>query len=354
LSFADSDLNKPIFYFVITLIISIINGIFRGTISNPLMAWFYLIKISEYFIVFFLVYFYTRDRKDVIFYLTAALIGLISIGIYGIFEHFHPLAKLPYPALYRIYERGFFYGQSNHLGGMLAFFISLILGFIVFNDNWRNKILFLCLNFAVIFAFFWTYSRQAQLNLFISLSIFGILSLRYVNLRSRLIYFLIISVITLIVFSSPLLQERISTIKGAILSNDIYGSSFAYRLNKWKMAFADSKDYLLLGTGLASRHRAFYESQWVMFIAETGLIGVSIYLWFLFKVYKLLFLSFTNIRDSLCSGLISGSIAGLTGLVVQGFVCNVFTVTVIAAPFYVMLAIILGSTRKLSNHGKIT
>jgi hypothetical protein len=343
----NSPLNKPIFFFIIILIISIIKGIFIRTITNPITSFFYLLKIIEYFCIFYLVYFYTRKRKDLIYYLNACFLGLVIIGGYGIYEHFHPLARLPYPALYRIYERGFFYGQSNHLGGTLAFFISLMLGLTIFINNWRTRVPLMGLVLISVYPFFWTYSRQAQLNLIASLFVLGFFNLKYAKRYFKFIFILIVLILSVLVLSSPLIRERMASIKEVVLSNDIYSSSFAYRIYKWKQALSDTKDNFILGTGLGSRQRAFYEGQWIMWLAETGILGTLIFLGLIFKVFTLLFVTFRHTNDNFYRGLAGGCLAGLAGLMVQSFVCNVFTITVIIGPFYVILALILASARKL-------
>lgn len=346
--FLNSPLDRQIFSFLIVLLLSIINGIFVGSISRPLVSSLYFIKLCEYFLFFYLIYFYTKTKEDTIYYLKVCLLGQFIISSYGVFEYFHPLATLPYPALYRIYERGFFYGQSNHLGGLLAFFICLVVGLIIFTDNFRNKILLAIIVFVSIFAFYWTYSRQAQINLAVSLLTLGILSLSRISLRAKLVFFLILLIFILIALSSTLTQERIFSIKSVIFSNDINTSSFIFRLKQWEKAFSDTKNYLILGSGLGSRQRAFYESQWVMFLAETGIIGLLLYFWLIYKASKLILKVFLNTNDNLYKGLAAGYFSGLVGLFAQGFVCNVFIVTVIAAPFYVLLALILGSFRRLT------
>jgi O-antigen ligase len=349
LVFVDSPLNRPLLIFVVFLFTSCINGFLFATISNPLKSLFYSIKFNEFFFIFFFLLFYSRQKKDAIFFLSASFLGLILIAGYGIYEHFHPLAKLPYPLVYRIYERGFFYGQSNHFGGTFSFFISLIFGLLIFINNWRLRLILICIFCLSIFPFFWTFSRQAHLNLLTSLIVMFFLSFKKIRGYPKLVFFMLLAAILLIIMLLPAVQERISSIKEVILSKDIYSSSFAYRLNKWRLAFADNRNYLLLGTGLGSRHRAFYESQWVMFLSELGIIGTLSFVYFLFKIFRLIYSVFKNTNDNFYKGLSIGCLSGLSGLVVQSFVCNVFTVTVIAAPFYVILALILSSLRSFKS-----
>jgi len=76
-----------------------------------------------------------------------------------------------------------------------------------------------------------------------------------------------------------------------------------------------------------------------------------IYLWLLFRVFRLLFSRLADTGDNFYKGLTAGCSAGLAGLIVQGFAGNVFTITVIVVPFYIILALILGAGRKPAGDG---
>ncbi len=111
------------------------------------------------------------------------------------------------------------------------------------------------------------------------------------------------------------------------------------RLEVWTALRADVLRFPLLGTGPGSRNRVFYESQWVMTLAETGVLGLA----------ALLLVLITLGRTALGVGGPWGAVfLGLLACVaVQGLVTESLLVTRIAGPFWLLWGAFLGGRAEI-------
>jgi len=281
---------------------------------------------------------FLSSREEVKFYLSIIFSIALLIAAYGIFEYFFPYKHHPfsYPFYYRIYERGFFYHDANHFAAYLMFIASLIFGICVFlKKNIATKIILFLLFLTLCFPLFWTYSRGAYIALFISLLLIS-------GIRSKkvFIFTLILSILLILFFAPASVIDRIYSIKDSFLSNNPYSSSIAYRLQQIKYALRTVKEYPLLGIGLAARSRVFYENQFIMFLSELGIIGLTIFLFLIFTIFSVAVTLYKSTNDSSIKGFSAGYIGGLLGLLIECNTLVVFLISRIMIPFWITTALI--------------
>lgn len=104
------------------------------------------------------------------------------------------------------------------------------------------------------------------------------------------------------------------------------------RIECWSMILDDARRHPILGTGWGSRHRTFYESQFMMELGEVGLLGLC--------AFSAVLLALARRLDH--SGEI-GLLAGLAALAVMGLTMNSFVIARTAGPFWILAGCALGS-----------
>ena len=108
------------------------------------------------------------------------------------------------------------------------------------------------------------------------------------------------------------------------------GGSLFSRLVAWKSALSTFWERPLLGLGLGARHRSFYDNQYVMLVAEAGLVGFCAFVLWLATLVRQLYWTW---RGQGAGGPLSlGILAGTLGIAVQSGAAICFMVTVIAGP----------------------
>ena len=336
--FVSSPLDIPILLYLSIGAIATLRGILIGTIDKPIISLLYLCKRIEYFLIFYLFLNLTASKKEAKLFIRISLVTALCVALYGIWEHLYPLAEVAYPGFYRTYERGLFYGQSNHFGAYLMFLSMLTLALATFCKKLRHKFILFAIMPVLLLALLWTYSRQSYLALFVALLAFSLL----IGGRRSIPLFIILGLLLLLLPHTVL--ERTAQIKEAFLSSDIYHSSMAFRFRQWRMALETFKYYPLLGVGWGARHRAFYESQFVMVLSEIGAIGLMVFLWLLARMFKTSLFTWRTTKEDVLKGLAAGFIVGFLGLVIQGTVLVDFIITRVVGPCWVIIAIMCSDT----------
>ena len=336
--------EKAFLGFLIAAEISIFNGLWIKTIDKPLVSFLYLVKWFEYFLVFVLASGFARTRDNSRFFLKAFFFLGIAMAAYGWWEYFSPAAKAVYPNYYRLFERPPFQGDANHIGGLLVLWIGFVMGLFLKSPSRFWCGIFLA---ALIFAFFpllWTYSRKSYFSLA------GIFAFAFVFLsgRKRLVFVACVFVLLGLLFPTRL-AERLLDLGEAFTSTDPFHSSVAGDWSMWNRALWNFDRFWLFGSGWGSRHRLFYESQYVLVLAETGLLGLLAFLvlcgalvrqWFSLRSYP---------ERGEVRGTAAGWLLAFIGILIHNFSCVSWTVAKIAIPFWFLTAVTFRHLRGLKQ-----
>ena len=261
-----SPLNAPIGLYVAVLCIATLRGMIAGSVA-PLRGIFFVLKLVEYFILYFMVYNHVNTPKQVKLFLGVLIFTSFIVGIYGN-THIGKVERISAP-----FEGS---GEPNTLGGYLLFILSILAGLIVYNRERRNLVLFIFI--FLVPTFIYTLSRSSYLGMIPALVAFPLITKRKGALNIVLILF--ITFIFLVTVGPPRIRDRImGTFEpeerqefrgvGAIQ----LGPSPAARVESWKRVLV--KDFPrkpLLGYGMSGG--IFLDSQYMLAINETGLIGL--------------------------------------------------------------------------------
>lgn len=327
-------IEKAFLGFLIAAGISILSGLWLRTIDKPFMSLFYLLKWLEYFLVFVITtHLALNPRARGFFLKTFFLLGM-AVAAYGWWEYFFPASKAVYPNYYRLFERPPFHGDANHIGGFFVLWMGFFIGQFLKAEKAGTLALILVALLFVFFPFIWTYSRKSYFALAGALGF----SLLFLKARRRTVFLACLFLISGLLLTR--LPERLLDLGEAFTSVDPYHSSWAGNLSMWQQSLWNFDKYFLLGSGLGSRHRLFYESQYVLVLSETGILGFALFSLLVFTLLKKAaeFLRKSPAGEAKTAAL--GWLVGFIGLLIHNLSCVSFTVSKIAIPFWFLTAVV--------------
>ncbi len=85
----------------------------------------------------------------------------------------------------------------------------------------------------------------------------------------------------------------------------------------------------------------FMDAQYARVLAETGLVGLAVFLWLMWKVGRHALDVYTTRSDPEERGLVLGFLAGFAGLLVHAFGSNTFIIVRIMEPFWLITGIVM-------------
>ena len=299
----ETPLYVPLCSFLTALALATVVGILRGTAGNAPLALLYFLHMAQLATVFALSYSMAPYLGRGALY--AWGLPLLALAGFGLAEAAFPMEDMGSYA-YRTYERFWFHGQANHVGGALA--LGAIVGTALLREaRWRTWGAVLCV--ACIAALWTTRSRESVVALAFSFALLA--AFRFP--RPAAIFGVLLLLLLL-----PLLDDLWMRFTPA-------GSSLFDRMLHWRSALRTVPEYPLLGLGLGARHRHFYDNQYVMWLAEGGLLVLACFLAWMLQLLRALG---QRRRDALALGLF----CGVAGMLIQGAAAVVFVATALAGP----------------------
>ncbi|MBD3379940.1 MAG: hypothetical protein GF408_05700 [Candidatus Omnitrophica bacterium] len=328
-----SPLNVPIALYTAILCFSTAKGIMMGDVY-ALKGMFYVFKLIEYFILYFIVINHVTRERQVKLFLIVLFFTSIVVAIYGI-THLGSVERISAP-----FEGE---GEPNTLGGYMLFIISLVAGLIY---HYRSKRLLLVLMFIFLIpTFVFTLSRASYLGMFAALFAFAGLSRDKRIINASLVLLLLF--MGAVVFGPPVLKDRVigafkpeesqSLKKVGAIS---LGPSPAARIESWQNLIQKRfPKRPLLGWGVTGTE--FLDSQYFLVLGETGIVGLGAFLWLMWSVWKGALYSYRHVEKPLYKGLSMGFMVGFSGLLLHAVGSNTFIIIRIAEPFWFFAAIVL-------------
>ncbi len=328
-----SPLNVPIGLYIAVMAFSTIRGMAAGDIT-PVKGTFYVLKLVEYFVLFFIVLNQTTTEKQVKMFLTVLFLTSIVVGIYGN-THIGAVERISAP-----FEGE---GEPNTLGGYILFILS-ILGGLIYCYGKRRHILILVFLF-LIPTFLFTLSRASYLGMFASLVAFTAIS------KSRKVIagisILALAFVLAVAFGPQVLKDRVL---GTFQPEEAQalkrvgpvalGPSPAARVESWHRVLTTKvprKPFFGGGvTGIG-----FLDSQYILALGETGFIGLFLFLWIMWRIWRTAYHTYYTVEKPEFKGLTLGYIAGFAGLLFHAIGSNTFVIIRIAEPFWFFTAIVI-------------
>jgi O-antigen ligase len=330
--FLKTPLNKSILFYMLACVLSTGFGFMAGRVELK-TGLLYVLKYLEYFIVFFMMVNYVRNGaqlKRFVFclFLTAFIVSAIGI--------------LQIPSGHRVsapFEGAS--GEPNTFGGYLLFTGMVAAGMASKITDRKARHVLLLLLACMLPAFFFTQSRSSYLAFVPALMVLGFMTERRLIIVGLLSVGLMLSPL----FLPAIVKDRILYTfnqpegPGQITIGELrLDTSTSARLQSWQDALKDFTKHPFLGHGVTGY--AFVDAQFPRVLVETGLLGLSAFLYLLFSVFKLTLRRLRETDDPYYKGLIMGFTAGFVGLVVHSIGTNTFILVRIMEPFWFFVGVI--------------
>jgi O-antigen ligase len=331
--FRFTPLHTPIALYMSASLLATIIGMVVGKVGIA-TGLFFNLKIFEYFIVFFMVVNYVGEEKEIKTFVLLMLLVALLVSLYALYQ-------VPSGARVTAPFEGEF-GEPNTLGGYLIIVISVALAlFLLRSFGPRTNLLipFLVLSGAILM---FTQSRGSWIGLILMSAPFMILS-------PKRVFFIIGAIF--IIFALPYIapestKERFS---GTFRPEPFYerterfmgmglDPSASERVASYKQGFEKWKRRPILGYGVTGA--GFIDGQFLRVLVETGIIGLALFLFLLWRMAIFLWNTYWTADDPFFKALSLGMLGALAGLVGHGVSASSFIIVRIMEPFWFLMGLI--------------
>ena len=328
-----SPLNPAIIAYCFSLIIATLLGVFMGRVA-PLTGFFFTLKYVEYFVVYFVTLNYVRDAAQLRRLLTTAFVTCAIAAVMGI-------AQIPSGERVGAPFEGKF-GEPNTFGGYLVFMLALILGQMLTAPTLPALVGWSAFAGLVTLPLLYTLSRSSWIAGIPMLLTLVLLSRRRLLLMSLLGAVMILGPLA---FPKQVVDRYNYTFHEKVDRGDysVAGRrldlSTSARFDSWKQGFTGWTKSPFFGYGVTGF--SFMDAQYIRVLVETGLVGLSAFLWLLWCTLRVAWDSHRRAAGTLREGLSLGYLAGLAAIATHALGANTFIIVRIMEPFWFITAVIV-------------
>jgi O-antigen ligase len=326
-------LHTPIALFMGVSFLATFIGMVMGRVGVA-TGLFFNLKIFEYFIIFFMVVNYMKDEKDIKNFVLLILIVAFLVNLYALYQ---------VPSGMRVtapFEGEL--GEPNTLGGYLIIIISLALAlFLLRSFGQRTNFLIPLLLLSGVIVMF-TQSRGTWLGLIF-------MSVPFILLSTKRLFFIIGAILLLIALPFVAPESSKERFIGTFRAEPFFARterfmgveldpSASERLTSYKRGFEVWKKRPVLGYGVTGA--GFIDPQFLRVLVETGIIGLTFFLFLLWRMALFLWDTYWSVDDPFFKALYLGMLGALAGLIGHGVSANSFIIVRIMEPFWFLLGLL--------------
>jgi O-antigen ligase len=327
-------LNTPIALYILASLLATFLGMVIGKVGIA-TGLFFNLKIFEYFVIFFMVVNYVKEEKEIKTFVILILLVALFVNLYALYQ---------VPSGVRVsapFEGE--QGEPNTLGGYLIIIISLSLALFLlrgFGSRTNLLIPLLLLSGAVVM---FTQSRGSWIGLILMTGPFMLLSPKRFFFITGAIFFLL----ALPYIAPESTKERFAVTfrpeSGFEQTERFMGKgldpSASERVTSYKQGFAKWKQRPVLGYGVTGG--GFIDAQFVRILVETGIVGIALFLFLLWRMALFLWDTYQSVDDPFFKALYLGMLAALAGLVGHGISASSFIIVRIMEPFWFLMGLVV-------------
>ena len=323
-----------IIYILICIVSTALSIFFRIGYARFSNAFFYILKYTEYFLIFFLVSNNLRSSRQAKIFTYFLILVCFIVCIYGYYQIKMGLGRVSAP----------FEGEKtepNTLAGYLLIMFGLIGGLLLSNQSAISKFILGGLYLFMIPVFLFTLSRGGYLGFLALFASQIILAKR----KKLFLLFILIVAILIVPRILPLrVAERVKSTFVPGIQYELLGQkvtldeSAAARVGTWGWVLTDWQKSPLFGYGITGL--GFIDGQYVHVIGELGLVGFLVFLWLIFSLFINTLKIYRSSEDTYIQGISLGFLLGFIGILIQGFSANTFIIVRIMEPFWFLAAMV--------------
>jgi O-antigen ligase len=325
---ARTPLNGLILVLLLSGFASTSLGIFRGTIPQPPLGFFFLFKRVQYLLLFFLALQAARDREWARWMVGALLVGFAVTAAVGLYQR---LAFGP-----EFIVSGVRPGERATFAAVLVLLISVCVGMAVVLRVWWHRLALLAVGLVAAVPLLYTYSRGAYVGMLAALAFLGLR-------RSRA---LLVGVALLVIFASAVLpeevHERASTIAVVFGAPERTTQSWAARVGAWHVVLSQVLSQPLVGYGMGALPLGWIDNELIKELYYGGVVGLVLYALVLVGLWRMGASVAHHGGEVWVRAFASGFLAGFVGSMVQSITATNLTAIRSAGLFWLTAGIVAG------------
>ena len=317
-SLPKTDLNIPLLFFIVMSILSVTVTTQRPDIS----ARTFFRKTMEYVIILFMMAEVITTKKRLTNILIVMLASSFIVGLDGIYQNIMKVDFLRRFPLYAGKVTASFQ-FSNNLAGYLITILPIPISLVIYKaTNKKTRLSLILLLALLVICLLLTRTRGAWLGFIVGL--FFVCAFN----GKKAIFVAILFLIILSIFSPTAIKDQIKSFTS--LGTDV---STDDRIIIWSTAWQMFKNKPFFGHGLGTfmsvfgRYKPYDYNEivyahncYLQMAAETGIFGLLIFLWFVFKFFKSAILKLLKSKDKFSKATLIGIAGGILAYLVHSFV----------------------------------
>lgn len=314
--------------------------------ASPASGFFFTLKLIQYFLFFFVVFFYVQDQRDIKIMLGAVLLTMVIITLNGYWQ---------IPGGGRIAMP--FEGEAlepNTFGGYYVVLGSLLAGLYIHETNGRKKIFYGLLLAGAVLPFLYTQSRGSWVAGGFSLLTFLFLTK---GLHRKVLIF---AFVLLTVMSIPLLPQHIQerarfwkAEEGFSRTETVGGMKFdpstSERIGGYKKAMELFARSPVFGRGMTGA--GFFDGQYVRLMVENGILGLLSFAYLNYMILSYLLSVYRRSPDPFSRGMALGLLCATTGMLIHSLGANTYIIVRIMEPYMLLLALLVSHEKIINAAG---
>jgi O-antigen ligase len=329
-------LNGPIVAYIATQLLATLVGYLTGTVKSA-AGFFYVLKYTEYFIIYYMVVNNVQDRSQAWRLIRVAFFTAVVVSLIGI-------SQIPSGQRVSAPFEGEV-GEPNTFGGYLLFTMALAAGLLLESDRVRTRTWSLGLLGLLAISFVYTFSRTSYLGVIPLVAVLALLSSRRRLMGGVLLLLLVGSPMVAYLVPTPVVKRVLYTFEPEAgqptvsLGRIAFDPSTSARLISFRQALEGWMERPILGYGVTGFR--FMDAQYPRTLVETGVVGFAAFLWLVWSVLRSGVGAFRALGDPRDRGLALGFVAGTVGLLTHALGANTFIIVRIMEPFWFFAGIVV-------------
>jgi hypothetical protein len=328
-------INSGILAYYFVCILSSLRAWFFGAPAwDKYVAFFVMLKMAEFYIVFFVVGLAINSMAEVRHQLRVFIGVALVVSIYGIVS-IRTIERVSAP-----FEVGG--TEPNTLGGYLIIVMCIALGLMIYSPKRWQRLVLAATAIIAFIPFIMTLSRASYISLIAAIFVLGLMA------RKPFIIILML----LVLFASPFLmplsvRERVAytfresdgqvvTVAGRDTGLQVDTSTYE-RIYVWQKVQFNLGVWPYLGGGVS--WDTVLDSQYARLLIETGFFGLFAFLFMLYRILRTARQTQRWSSDWVGQGLGLALMAISAGLIVHGFGTISFLIVRIMEPFWFLMAL---------------
>ncbi|MFC1454343.1 O-antigen ligase family protein [Verrucomicrobiota bacterium] len=340
---ARTGVNTSIGVYIAVCVVATMLGVIGGTV-NLQSGFIENLKFFEYFFLFFMILAHVRSKKIITNMIIAMIVAFFLVIIYG-------YTQIELSGMSRVNAP--FDSEPNTFGGYIVLLMCVIFGIVLADQRIRIRVPLTLLLLFAIPPFIFTLSRASYMAFIAGGLAFMIVSKQRIIVGAIIIGLVAVSMIGIHMLPEKVEKRIMNTFKaGTEYHYQIAGidldSSASARIKSYLSAIKTWEKAPFFGYGVTGSH--FIDSQYFRLLAQTGLIGLSAFLFMILMLMKEIWKVHGQCKDDLLKGAALGFFCGIIAVLVHAVSANSFIIIRIAEPFWLLAGLIL-LIPKLSDEG---